>query len=502
MEVLLALVVIVFSLLYLWLRHDVGHWRRLGIPHNKPAIIVGNMQEWPDKKHISQIFMEWYKQFKGSGPFAGFHFYFSKAILVLDVELVKNILVKDFNNFANRGVYHNERDDPLTGNLFFLEGEKWRQLRHKMTPTFTSGKMRHMFSTVVKVGEELAQVMNEKIAHDGNILEITDLLGRYTADVIGSCAFGLECNSLRDPTAEFCVMGKRFFTDPRHSDIVDAFIHNFPNAARKLRMRVINQDVHNFYMRIVKETIAQREQNNIKRNDFMDMLIELKNTESLKDDNGVEIGGLTVEEVAAQAFVFFIAGFETSSTTMGFALYELAQHQDIQANLRNEIKEVFDKHKNEFTYQCMKDMEYLHQVICETLRMHPVLPHVTRRSTTNYQTSNPKFCIEADRLIIIPSIAIHYDPEYYPEPEIFNPGRFTADEILKRPACTWLPFGEGPRNCIGLRFGKMQAAIGLALLLKYFKFSVAEETKIPYELVNDNFLLNAKNGIKLKIEKI
>ncbi|XP_037947259.1 probable cytochrome P450 6a23 [Teleopsis dalmanni] len=502
MEVFIVLLLGAGTLFVFYINYLLGYWKRRGLPHDKPEFLVGNMNEWRKTKHIAEIFADTYKQYKNTGPFAGFYLLMTKSAVITDIDLVKRILIKDFNNFDERGLFHNDRDDPLTGNLFDTDGDKWRQLRHKLTPTFTSGKMKNMFSIVSNIGSELEAVISEKTISAPQVLEVNEFLGRFTADVIGVCAFGIECNSLRNPNAEFVKIGRRVFTESRHNKVVEGLMHTFPDIARMLRMRIIPQDISDFYMRIVKDTVGYREKNNIKRNDFMDMLIDLKNRKPTRDENGKIITGLTENDVAAQSFVFFVAGFETSSTTMGFALYELAQNQDIQDKLRREINETIKKHNNEFTYECMKDMHYLEQVIDETLRLHPVGAHLIRKARSHYETSDPKYYIEEGTLIVIPSLAIHHDPEFYPEPEKFKPERFSAEEIKSRPSCTWLPFGEGPRNCIGLRFGKMQACIGLTYLIKNFKFTVAKETQIPYILDVEPLVLNAKNGIHLMVEKI
>jgi len=127
-------------------------------------------------------------------------------------------------------------------------------------------------------------------------------------------------------------------------------------------MKMTAEAVEKFFMRIVKETVAFREQNNIRRNDFMDQLIDLKNKPLMMSESGENVN-LTIEEIAAQAFVFFAAGFETSSTTMGFALYELAQNQDIQTRVREEVLEIWEKYKGDLSYESVQELVYLNQVI-------------------------------------------------------------------------------------------------------------------------------------------
>jgi len=121
-----------------------------------------------------------------------------------------------------------------------------------------------------------------------------------------------------------------------------------------LPVRVVHPDITKFFIRIVRETVDSREREQIRRNDFMDLLLDLK-----RQENGI---GLTVEQLAAQAFVFFVAGFETSSSNMSYALFELAKNQAVQEKLRLEISEVMAKH-GELTYEAMLDMPYLDQTI-------------------------------------------------------------------------------------------------------------------------------------------
>ncbi|EDV35775.1 uncharacterized protein Dana_GF12300 [Drosophila ananassae] len=500
MSLLLSLVVIVLSLIIFAARRRHGYWRRRGIPHDVPNPLFGNIKDWPSQRHIATIFKDYYEKYKGSGyPFAGFFFFFTRTAVLTDLDLVKRVMIKDFNHFENRGVFYNEIDDPLTGNLFSIEGQKWRHLRHKLTPTFTSGKMKHMFPIVVKVGEEMDAVFSEKVAPgQSEVLEVVDLVARYTADVIGNCAFGLNCNSLHNPQADFVTIGKRAVTEHRYGGLLDIFIFGFPKLSRRLHLKLNVQDVEDFYTGIVRETIDYRLKTKEKRNDFMDGLIEMYQ----KELEGNSEDGLTFNELLAQAFIFFVAGFETSSTTMGFALYELALNQDVQDKLRKEINDVLAKNNNEYTYEGIKEMKYLEQVVMETLRKYPVLAHLTRMAETDYSPEDPKYFIAKGTIVVIPALGIHYDPDIYPEPEKFKPDRFTDEAIAARPSCTWLPFGEGPRNCIGLRFGLMQTCVGLAYLIRSYRFSVAPETQIPMKVVVKSILISAENGIHLKVEKL
>lgn len=251
--------------------------------------------------HSSQVFWRFYSELKEKGKFGGIYFFTKPVFFVTDLDLLKTVLIKDFQHFHDRGMYYNVKDDPLSGHLLNIEGEYWKKLREKLTPTFTSGKMRQMMPTIVEVGTKLEAYMEKTIIENPEP-EIKDILARFTTDIIGSCAFGIECNSLEDKTAKFLEMGLKVFQQPRNSFVKQLIAVTYPGFARKMGIKTVRDDVSEFFMKIVNDVIEYREKNNVKRNDFMDLLLQLKN-------EGNESGklGLTVGEIAAQVFVFFLA---------------------------------------------------------------------------------------------------------------------------------------------------------------------------------------------------
>lgn len=140
--------------------------------------------------------------------------------------------------------------------------------------------------------------------------------------------------------------------------------------------------------------------------------------------------------------------------------------------------------------------------ISESLRKYPPASNLARVTKHDYCVPGSKHVIERGCRVWIPVYGIHHDPEYYPDPDRFDPDRFTADKVAKRESVLWLPFGDGPRNCIGLRFGMMQTRVGLIALLNDFEFEPCDRTNIPLSFLNHAPILTPKGGMWLKAKKV
>ncbi|XP_067627503.1 cytochrome P450 6A1-like [Eurosta solidaginis] len=492
-ELLLGAVLALLAAAFYISHRNLNYWQRRGIPCDQPHLLFGNLKDAATMVSFAEAFEIVYKRYLGTGPFCGFYFLQKPSVLALTPEFIKRVLIKDFNYFTSRGLYSNEKDDPLTGNLSRLDGQKWRNLRNKLTPTFTAGQMKFMLPTMLAVADQLVKALNDQLKMS-NIIEIKDILSRFTTDVIGSCAFGIECNSLKNPDAVFREMFRNSVRDRRHSNLVNILINALPNLARKLHMCTIKDKYTQFFLKIVRDTVDYRAKNNVQRKDFLNILMDL---------NKLDEKGLSVEEMAANTFIFLLAGFGTSSTTLSFILYELALNLNIQRRLRAEILETLEKYDNEATYECINSMPYMKQVISETLRKYPLLIRLQRVAVSNYVVpEHPKYVIEKGTAIFIPVMAIHHNPAIYPEPEKFHPERFSPEQMQTRDSINWLPFGDGPRNCIGLRFAQLQIRVALTYLFRNFEISTCDLTEIPLELTRDSNSTFSKNDISLKFEQI
>jgi len=494
-EILCGIAVIILALYYFF-TSTYDFWKSRGVTGPQPIPGFGNFKDVMfAKKSFGDYVTEVYKAYKNE-PMVGIYIRKTPVLIVKDPDLIKDILIKDFSTFANRGLPTFKKAEPLSQHLFALEPKRWRPLRTKLSPVFTSGKLKEMFSLISKCSDHLVQYM-EKVTSKNESVECRELTAKYTTDVIGTCAFGIEMNAMSNDDSEFRKMGRQVFQPTWRNVIRFRLRQMIPWLYEMLGYILPQTELTKFFTRVIVETMDYREVNNITRHDFIDMLRELKKHPDKLGD--IE---LTDELITAQAFVFFAAGFETSSTTISNALYELALNQKIQNNLREEIDEIYVKHGGDLTYDVVKKMDYLDKVFKETLRKYPPVTVLMRQSTSSYTFDDTKVNIPKNQRIFIPCYAIHRDPDIYPNPDAFDPERFSEEAVQSRHPMFYLPFGDGPRNCIGARFAVHQTKIGLIKILRHYKVEICEKTPIPY--INDPkaFLLAPIGGIHLKIIKI
>lgn len=189
------------------------------------------------------------------------------------------------------------------------------------------------------------------------MIEVKNHLANFTTDVIGNIAFGLEMNAIEDPNSRFRVMGRKLFAPENNFFLKALFLTSFRYLGRKLHMKLLPQDVSDFFLGSIRENLNYRIDNKIERNDFFNMMVKMYQGESK------ESGHVSFNELAANCFIFFNAGFETSSSTSTFVLYHLARNQEIQEKLREEIQKVVKKDGGKITYEGVKEIKYLQMVI-------------------------------------------------------------------------------------------------------------------------------------------
>ncbi|XP_057326719.1 cytochrome P450 9e2-like [Microplitis mediator] len=477
------------------------HFKKYGIPYlEQHSIFYDVVQIILKKISIVNQTVKTYNH-DNSAKYIGYYEFNKPVIMIRDLDILKNITVKNFEHFVDHRNFTDPEIEPLfSNNLFSLKGEKWREIRTLLTPAFTSSKMRAMFKLMSECANNFTDFLVYQSQKGSTVFNSKDIFTRYTNDTIATCAFGVSVDSMKDPNNEFYVLGKKA---TNFDDIVQTIkfvlMMTFPKVMRLFAVKLFDKRVDTFFSNLVRDTIATRDEKSIYRPDMIQLMMETRNHEP-----GSKKPELTIESMTSQAFIFFFAGFDTTSTLMCFAAHEIAANTNIQTKLQTEIDHVLESCNGEPTYEAINSMQYLEAVIYEASRLYPVVVAVDRECTKNFELppavpgARP-YTLEAGSTVILPMWAIHRDPEYYPEPEKFDPNRFLGKEKKNINTSAYFPFGVGPRMCIGNRFALLETKVLFFHLLAKCNIKPAKKMILPMKISSNSGAVTAEGGFWLEI---
>ncbi|XP_071571248.1 cytochrome P450 9e2-like [Temnothorax nylanderi] len=500
---LITLVVIGVLKIVAVVNHTYFYWKNKGVPY-LPDSLSSFITGWKLLLgHISFVdhFQYLYNYFPDA-KYVGLMEFSRPAVLLRDPELIRDIMVKEFESFPDHRNFIDPSIEPLIGkNVFALRGDRWKEMRNTLSPSFTASKMKFMFDLISECSYNFVNYLvdHPEVCH---AIETKEAFRRYTTDVIATTAFGISVNSMKDRDNEFYIRGIetiKFATGPLMMFKMMLF-QACPRLAKSVGLSFFPLGTTEFFKKIVEETIRAREEQGIVRPDMIHLLMQAR------DKEGPGVRKMTLDDIVSQAFIFFLAGFETSATLMCFAAHELAVNQDIQDRLREEVQQHLAEGNGKISYESLSKMSYMDTVISETLRKYPPSIITDRLSAKRYELppSRPgckNVIVEPNHVLIFPIYSLHHDPGYFVNPDKFDPERFSKENKDKILPYTYLPFGHGPRQCIGNRFALMETKILIAQLLQKFTLKTTEKTVEPIVYAKKEFALQPVGGFWIDLEK-
>ncbi|CAD6998586.1 unnamed protein product [Ceratitis capitata] len=487
-EIIILSAVALFSL-YKWSVSNYHILRDRGIPHHKPTALIGNfnMNVLLGKSSFMKFIIDNYSDFK-SRKIYGIYSMRDVNIYIPDIDLIKKIAIKDFDTFPNHNSVGGGEEGGntfLSKSLIVLKDNKWREMRNSLSPSFTGSKMRLMFQLVNEcVVQAVNYSANEcKISKNNEVhLEMKDFTTRFTNDAIASTAFGIQTNSFKDRNNEFYRTGKAI-TEFTGFTLFKAFLFGLiPKVMKALRIKLFDDKIFNYFNHLVFDAMKYRKEQNIIRPDMIHLLMEAKqHYEENKPSLVGEHVEFTDEDLLAQCTLFFVAGFETVSACLCFTAHELLENSVIQDKLYEEILETHRSLEGKpLNYDVLMKLKYLDMVISESLRKWPPVLLTDRICSMDYALKDDDGSLIAefkkDDNIFVPIIGIHRDPTYYPNPDKFDPERFSDENKNKIKPMSYLPFGLGPRMCIGNRLALMEVKALIYHLILNFEIHRTEKT--------------------------
>lgn len=298
----LILVVIILIISYVFLKRHYNYFKNHGVAYIKPTPILGTFRDAVlMKKGFYETVMDIYNHPEVKNePFYGIFLFHKPALFIKDPILIKNVLVKDFNSFNDRFSHANDTD-PLGANLFHVDNPKWKLIRKKISPFFTSGKLKAAYYLIEEKGSQFSKFIEQKLDVHGKVeLELKKITDLYSMDVIGSISFGIDAHSLEGVFEDFqeAVHSLFNYTPRRAIELSASFL--LPSVTKFFNFKFFGEIYSKYLLKFVPDVIEVREKSKARRNDLIDMIIELKNESQF-----------TLNELISQAAVFLSGGNQT-----------------------------------------------------------------------------------------------------------------------------------------------------------------------------------------------
>ena len=401
-----------------------------------------------------------------------------RIYFVNDAEYVKRILLDNLANYPKSVTYRNNLRPFLGDGLLISEGDFWKRQRRLAQPAFHLRRLKALAATMADCATRMAQGWEH-----GKVVDVTPIMNAATMEIVARTLFGADvtrdigtvADAMRvlgeesgriRPTAFFDL--PEFITKPRG--------RRFADAVGALDA-IIN--------RIVSQRRKEIEKGDEARDDLLSMLLEARDEESGQ--------GMTDKQLRDELVTLFLAGHETTAVSLAWTFHLLAQNPAAEAKLHAEVDSVLGD-KLAPTFDDLERLPYARMVAEEAMRLYPPAYVFSRRAVADDQLG--PWHMPAGAHIVISPYALQRHPDYWPNPDAFTPERFAPDAPNDRPKHAYLPFGGGPRICIGNSFAMMEHAIVLAAAVRRWRLE-----SIPGHVVRTEprITLRPRGGLPMRV---
>ena len=397
-----------------------------------------------------------------------------RIYFVNDAEYVKRILLDNVANYPKSVTYRNNLRPFLGDGLLISEGEFWKRQRRLAQPAFHLRRLKVLADAMA----DCATRMTAAWEH-GRVIDVMSSMNAVTMDIVARTLFGADVSGdIQAVYDAMTVLGEET------GRIRPTAFFDLPEFITRPRSRRFAQAVATLDA-IVNRIVAERRASGETRDDLLSMLLEARD-----EDSGQ---GMTDRQLRDELVTLFLAGHETTAIALTWTFHLLAQNPRVEGILQKEVDEVLPEREAP-GFDDLERLPYARMVAEEAMRLYPPAYVFSRRAAGEDRLG--PYRMPAGAHIVISPYALHRRPDYWPEPEGFWPERFAPGARTDRPKMAYLPFGGGPRICIGNSFAMMEHAIVLATAVRHWRLESIPGREVKTE---PRITLRPRGGLPMRL---
>ncbi len=401
-----------------------------------------------------------------------------RIYFVNDAEYVKRILLDNLANYPKSVTYRNNLRPFLGDGLLISEGGFWKRQRRLAQPAFHLRRLKVLAAAMA----EAAARMSGSWQH-GKVMDVMAAMNVVTMEIVANTLFGADVSGDIGEVAEAMAVLQEETGRVRPTAFFDLPEFLVRPRGKRFSGAVATLD------RIVNRIVAERRASGVSRDDLLSMLLEARDEETGE--------GMTDRQLRDELVTLFLAGHETTAIALTWTFHLLAQNPAAEAKLQAEVDSVLGTGSAARAAPAFEDLEHLpyaRMVAEEAMRLYPPAYVLSRRAAGEDQLG--PFRMPAGAHIVISPYALHRHPEYWPDPEAFKPERFAHGAPADRPKHAFLPFGGGPRICIGNSFAMMEHALVLCTAVRRWRLESLAGHEVRTE---PRITLRPRGGLPMRV---
>ena len=434
------------------------------------------------KRQISNpipLFLKSLKKFNGflivKIPFSS-----KKTYLTDKPNVIRHVLQKNNRNYTKSKLVQESVVPQIGNGLLTSEGEYWLKQRRAIQPAFHRGKLEYISQVM---SDEIKVFMDETLeryANSGESFQIDTEMMHLAFKLVSKSLFGKDPEDDKlDLIGEVVSYGQQYQTKRIRMPFLKPWLYITGQTSKNEKMKKLGQE-------LLMEIISLRQESSEKKDDLLQMLIDTEYEDGTKMSN---------QQLLDESLIIYVAGHETTAIAMAWAIYLITTHPNVEAKLVQSIAE--DLKGEAPSFSNLRNLTYTTQVIEEAMRLYPPAWLVDREAINDDEVDGIK--IKKGIPISCLIYSMHRHSDFWENPNDFDPERFSSENKKKHVPFSYIPFGGGPRLCIGNNFAMMEMQLIIAMIFNKYSFELIQD-KGSID-IQPMITLRPKNGIVVKIKK-